>query len=355
MRYRSTEQTVAWFSRRVAEDSLVLRPPFQRRPVWSAKQKSNLIESALLKLPIPEIYMTSTTTPDGAEIFEVVDGQQRITSILEFLGAGNFHPLELTGLRVESPWHSATFDTLSDQERADFYSYPLAVRLLSEVEYGQIVDLFVRFNKYLTPLNPQELRHAMYGGEFTRLTEDLADDSYWAENQIVDTKSIRRMKDIEFASDLLIGTMHGPQSGSPGVLDEYYERYEVDESGPDLARAKRLFNRTLNMVQLMLPDIKGTRWRNRTDFYSLFVAVAHRVEHDKLESITVRLRDVLDKFSDEIEAARQAEAPDQPLAGSPHVVAYIEAVRRGSSDRGRRAARHKVLVEILQQVVAGAG
>src|SRR3990172_4161939 len=66
--FNSTEQPVIWFRDRYLAGELVLKPPFQRQPVWTAKQKSHLIESILLGLPIPEIYIQhSVETVDGEE------------------------------------------------------------------------------------------------------------------------------------------------------------------------------------------------------------------------------------------------------------------------------------------------
>ncbi len=353
MNYRSTENSIAWFRQHFDDGSLVIQPAFQRRPVWTEIQKSNLIESVLLSLPIPEIYMTSNVEPDGATTHLVVDGQQRITSILEFVGAGDLRAFELKGLRTGSRWEGFTFELLSDTEKSQFYGYALAVRLLPEVSFEDIQDLFIRFNKYLTPLNPQELRHATYTGPFAHLAEELANDPYWAENQVVDTKSIRRMKDIEFTSDLLIGVLDGPQSGNVKTLDDYYMRYELDESS-DLLHIRRVFLRTLDTMQAMFPDIKYTRWRNRSDFYSLFVALAGRLEFSKIGIPVSRMRDTLDVFASEIKSAQASEKPGRPLKGPEHVVDYIGAVRRGSSDRARRVARHRALEKVLDQALEGA-
>ena len=354
MEYRSSELTVAWFSQHVNDDSLVIRPPFQRKPVWTDKQKSHLIESILLQLPIPEIYMTSEVEADGTTTHLVVDGQQRITSILEFLGIGGFESFELKGLSVDSRWEGTAFNALSDEDKRKFYSYPLSVRLLSDASYSDIKSLFVRFNKYLTPLNSQELRHATYGGPFTQLAEELADDTYWAENRIVDPKSIRRMKDVEFTSDLIIGVMHGPQSGNARTLDEYYGRYEMEESFPHPVTTRRKFMRTLDAIQSIYPNIKDTRWRNRSDFYSLFVALANRQESIRTDNAIGSLRDSLNEFASAIQFALDRERPDRPLDGPEHVVAYIGAIRRGSSDRARRVARQRALDVVFDQASAGA-
>ena len=74
-----------------------------------------------------------------------------------------------------------------------------------------------RLNKYTLPLKPQELRNATYPGPFAKLSEQLADDDYWAVNRIISPARIRRMGDIEMMSDLLIGLLH-PFMGSGSTI-----------------------------------------------------------------------------------------------------------------------------------------
>jgi uncharacterized protein with ParB-like and HNH nuclease domain len=86
MLYSATTQTIVWFRDRYLEGGLELKPPFQRQPVWSNKQKQYLVESILLGLPIPEIYLQIEIDDDQKLKHYVVDGQQRIRSILQFIG-----------------------------------------------------------------------------------------------------------------------------------------------------------------------------------------------------------------------------------------------------------------------------
>ena len=102
-----TTQTVSWFNGRLTADELVLKPLFQRNPVWTPKQKSYLIDSILRGYPVPEIYLQTTEDEDGNDRHIVVDGQQRIRACLEFL-AGNFALTE-----SEADWDGAYFEDLT--------------------------------------------------------------------------------------------------------------------------------------------------------------------------------------------------------------------------------------------------
>ena len=289
--------------------------------------------------------MQVKTDSEGRSEYIVVDGQQRITTILEFVGIGGRDPFQLISLEDDSEWQGYTFVELSDEEKKDFYGHPMAVRYLQEAEDSEIRDLFRRLNKYLTPLNPQELRNATYRGPFLRLSENIAEDEFWFETGLVKPAAIRRMKDIEFISDLLIGVLDGPQSASARTLDEYYavlERY--GREFPRQRECRRRFDKTREVIERVFPNLRGTRWSNRTDFYSLFVAIAHLLRErelpgDQVEEVFSRL----DAFANEIRSFQE----DENRAVADQVSDYVGAMRRGTSDQYRRGVRHRAILSVI--------
>ena len=350
MDYNSSEQTIGWFKDRYLEGNLEIKPPFQRRPVWAARQKSNLVESILLALPVPEIYVHSTTSAEGKTHYAVVDGQQRIRSILQFAGIEEeesekqFNGFALESLEEDSSWRNTTFKDLTPRQREKFYGYKFSVRFLTDASEPDVRDMFRRLNKFLTKLSDQELRNAIYSGPFVQLSNALADDDYWAENRIVSPGIIRRMKDIEFVSELLIGLMDGPQGGSGEIIDDYYRQMEeYEDEIPDQTTVKRLHERTLIAVQVIFPDIKKTRWRNRTDFYSLFVTLGAILREGAKKYTPADVRNVLLEFAEQV----NARISDDEADVSGGAAAYTEAVKRGSSDKSRRAIRHQALLGLL--------
>src|SRR5437016_5099568 len=86
MKYDVSLQTIAWVNGRRNDETLEISPKFQRRTVWMEAERSDLMSTICSKLPFPEIYIQHETNPDdGSERHIVVDGQQRITSILMFI------------------------------------------------------------------------------------------------------------------------------------------------------------------------------------------------------------------------------------------------------------------------------
>jgi hypothetical protein len=302
-------------------------------------------------LPVPEIYIQQTTTPEGEVTYAIVDGQQRIRTVLQFIGSETdpeeqeYNKFALDKLENESPWKNMTFAELSDEEKQKFFGYLFVVRYLNTNSEAEVRDMFRRLNKFLSPLKPQELRNATYSGPFVRLVVKLADDEYLAENRIVTPASIRRMGDVEFVSELLIGVLHGPQGGSPKVIDEYYEQYEdFEDEFPGQRRAKRLFDQTLETIRTVLPDIKETRWSNKTDFYTLFVAFSSLLKSNRLLLKEVPgLRTTLLEFAEDVEV----RFADEDAKVSANVVSYVRAVEKGANDKRRRADRHRALINVV--------
>ncbi len=353
MNFDSSVQNIAWFRDQYRKGSLIIKPPFQRKPVWAARQKCYLIESILIGLPVPEVYIQQSTTEEGEATYAVVDGQQRIRTVLQFIGSETdpseeeFNKFSLDKIDAGSKWQGQTFANLAKEEKEKFYGYRFAVRYLNTKNDGDIRDMFRRLNKFLTPLKPQELRNATFMGPFARLSEKLADNDYWAENRIITAASIRRMGDIEFMSELAIGVLHGPQAGSASAIDEYYRQYEdYEDEFPDQRRAQRVFNENLRAVQQILPNIKESRWSNKTDFYSLFVALAFVQRPLDVGSTTAKhVRNALEKFETEIDK----RLADENARVSKEAVDYVRAVEKGANDKQRRAVRHTALVTVLSE------
>lgn len=353
MNFKSTEETIGWFRDRFVEGSLVIKPPYQRKPVWLLRQKCHLVESVLKDLPIPELFVQRSTDEDGNTTYSVVDGQQRIRALLQFVGSDTtedqteFDKFTLDKLDPDSDWYEMSFADLSTEGKRSFYGYALAVRYLDTDDDAEMKDMFRRLNRYTVPLKPQELRNATYEGPFARAATKLADDhtDYLAENRIVTAAAIRRMADVELIAELLIGAMHGPQGGSPTSIDAYYEEYEdFEDEFPGQRRTVRLFTTTLDMLRRVLPDLRDIRWGNKTDFYSLFVALAALLSGQKLATSKERsLRAALQSFAEEIDL----RLSDDDAKVSKMAALYVRNVQRGANDKGRRAERHAALLEVM--------
>src|SRR5262249_20704649 len=135
--------------------------------------------------------------------------------------------------------------------------------------------IFQRINRNTVVLNAQELRHATYWGPFITLMEQLSDLEYWSEFAIFSANDRRRMLDIEFVSELAVGHLNGPQN-KKRTLEEFYQIYETQFDGAE--QLQFVFMKTLGELSQVFPELGKTRWRKKSDFYTLFLCLAKQHE-----------------------------------------------------------------------------
>jgi len=197
---------IKWLYDQQNSGHLTVDNTFQRRYVWVHKNQVQLIESIISGYPIPEIYLWERETDpvSGTTKHSIVDGQQRLGAIFDFLNDKYILTLSFIENK-DADYKNKAFSELTDDQKSKLWKYPLAVRFVKEsVVREDIVEMFLRLNKTNTTLNPQELRNAEFEGLFLKLSQVLADNTFWSENKIFNQYDIRRMLDIQFASSILV-------------------------------------------------------------------------------------------------------------------------------------------------------
>ncbi len=328
---QTTQMSVAAIKRLSDQSQLDVRPPFQRNPVWLDGQKSYLVDSILRGYPVPEMYMQVTTTAAGEERHIVVDGQQRITAILDFI-EGKF---ALSGLNV--PWDDGpSFEDLAADEKQRIFSYSFVVRLLPELADEEIRAIFQRLNRNVVALSRQELRHATYWGQFITSMEFLATHEFWRHAGVFTANEVRRMLDVEFISELAIGVMHGPQNKKLS-LERWYQVYE--EEFPQRDELETTFADVLGELDQLLPGLVKSRWSKKSDFYTLFLYLAERrAELPFASEVRNATTNDLVEFAREVDRVLRLD-PRQSAEVVSTVLTYARSVQRAASDLGNRRAR----------------
>ena len=377
----STHRNIIWFKRVMEADELQMKPPYQRNPVWTENQKSYLIDTILRSFPIPEIYMQDIVTADGLQTYVVVDGQQRIRACLEFL-EGEF-PLDP---EKSADFGDCTFEELKPEDRQKIYSYKFVIRLLPDAPEPVLREIFQRLNKNNVALNAQELRQATYWGPFIQTMNRLSDDAYWAGTGIFTPNDVRRMLDVEYISELAVALLHGPQNKKQS-LDRWYTVYEKEFEQRTFVEST--FARVLGELNQLLPHIRETRWRKKSDFYTLFLVMANHA--DELPLSSDQRREVVDRlttfqslvnqclkemtpavfdldllaFGEESTTERETGADEvtspeggedvagleeKPRIWPIEVAQFAAAVQRAASDLANRRSRASSLERYLQDV-----
>jgi len=337
----TTTHTVAWFAKRHRDKELELKAPFQRNPVWAAKQKAYLIDTILRGFPVPELYMQEYTDASGNDHHVVVDGQQRLRACLEFLEG------KLAMDPEDSPdFADMSFDDLSDNQKQQIYGYKFVIRVLPEMPEPDLSAMFKRLNRNVVSLNPQELRHATYWGEFLKSAEDLASDERWSSLGIFTPNDVRRMLDVEFISELAIAYLHGLQN-KKASLDEWYQAYEREF--PRRSDVESAIKNTLGEISAVIPEIQRTRWKKKSDFYTLFLFLAR---HANLMPFSrdgrAQIRQCLLEFGTAVDSF--LADPESP--GIREVVKkYAMAVERAASDLANRRERENQIAAILKDTL----
>lgn len=183
-----TQFSVFELKRKKENGKLLLDPDFQRRDVWKSSQKAELIESILMNIPLPFIYLTENKKGE----LVVVDGRQRLTALFEFLD----DQFSLgKKLKILKQLHNKRFSQLEPILQGTIEDYQLLSHIIKPPTSDRImIDIFDRVNRSGTKLNNQEIRNALYQGQSTKLLKVLSEseDFKIATNYSIKTD---RMKD----------------------------------------------------------------------------------------------------------------------------------------------------------------
>jgi hypothetical protein len=338
----STIQNISWFNKLHEDGELDMSPPYQRKPVWVDKQKSYLIDTILHGYPIPEIYMQQVMEADGTSKHIVVDGQQRIRSVLDFIqGKFTLDPKDSPDLA------DIGFEDLTTRQKKDFFGYNFVIRTLPDLPETELREIFRRINTNVLALNAQELRQAIYWGHFIFTMNELSNYPVWIKFGLFTPNDIRRMLDVEFISELAVAVLHGYQNKKTS-LDTYYRLYE--QNFEEASVILQLFNVVLGEITRILPDISSTRWSKKSDFYSLFLVFAYHVDalplpSEKRVAASKKLTDFANKV-DELSRVKSSEKTNAAKY-SASLRNYSSHVIRSASDLGSRKARGEALEKLL--------
>lgn len=164
-----SDRSIYELFRKFQRGDLILDPEFQRRYVWDNKKASLLIESILLEVPIPVIYLAEEE--DGK--FTVIDGQQRLRSFFRFLN----NEFKLRGLSVLSELNGKYFKDLDEEKQRKIEDATLRVIEIRKESHSDVkFEIFERLNVGAVKLNDQELRNCIYRGKYNDLIKELAED-----------------------------------------------------------------------------------------------------------------------------------------------------------------------------------
>lgn len=271
-KWHSSTHTIADIRDWSHRGALILQPDYQRREVWGTAARIMLIDSIINGIPIPKIFVSSNIKEERT-IRYVIDGQQRINAILDFL-ADEF-PLDPP---YEGDYLGKKFSELPDTVRDSLIlSYEIDFNEAKGLQDAELREVYSRVNKYLVALNRQELRKADFPGDFLNTSEELANLEFFEDAGLFSAAARRRSLDVEFVSELLTALLRGI-TDRKDELDQCYQGYKQWVKTDREKRVDEFITAIKDIATIFNGDsiaIKKTRWRQKADFFSLFLAIVH--------------------------------------------------------------------------------
>jgi hypothetical protein len=356
LRHRTTTRSILDLQNLYRGGNLNLNPGFQRQSVWRERDRAKLIESVLRNYPLPAIFLYKREE-NGHLILDVIDGKQRLESILMFTGEmrGRFETKVLLPDAETAEWIDWRWLKRRGKQHL-VTSYELPV-IEVDGELGDIIDVFVRINSTGKALTQQEKRHARYfNSPFLKEAARIAGrlEGYFAANGIFSPGQLSRMKHVELVCELMLSLVQGDVLNKKTALDRVMATQSFD--GRQLGKAGRLVVSTLNRVRKMFPQLRTTRLRQVTDFYSLALLVGKFEQEGMILTDRRRNRlawDLLQQFVTQVDTVRELQRkakgarPDQELFRD-----YLLTVSQMTDDVSQRRKREQILRGILESLFA---
>lgn len=280
--------------RKYDKGKICMDPSFQRNFVWGIKQMSELVESVIIGIPLPLIYLAESQ--NGSLV--VVDGRQRMTTFIKFLN----NEFKLKGLRILKELNGCSFTDLEKEERfskyaADIEDFQLVVQIIKYPTPDKVrFDIFDRVNRGGTPLNKQEMRNALYQGKSTALLKELSEDAPF-KMATGNSISPKHMKDRYIILRALCFSLYQEKKliDAEGYIIDYKSDIEDflgrgmeflnAQSDGAIEKLKVEFNRNMRHIYLVLGEdafrIPGPDDRRRPISMTLFEALYYLFQNFK--------------------------------------------------------------------------
>jgi hypothetical protein len=267
--------TIAEINAQIRRNELTVNHDYQRSPeIWPASAKSYFIDTILAGFPFQKIYVYAhyddKVERDDKIKKEIVDGQQRVMTMLEFLNN------KFSISTPNSPFKRKHYRDLLLEDRQRYVNTTVEVDLILQATPSEVLEMFRRINSYMAPLRPAEKRHAQWNGKFKWFINSLADEyspvlkSYEALN----ARQIVRMGDAEFITELAQVLDVGIIDKSASALNRIYSSHDKKFVQEDEFREKiDDFFKTLTSTFKFLARTPMIKTYN---LYSLFCALIGR-------------------------------------------------------------------------------
>lgn len=359
--FNRTNKDVQTINEDFVNGKLFADQSYQRRKVWNEQDKVRLIETILMEYVMPEVFFwTAERDPEtGIASTHIVDGQQRINTIVEFIN--NEFSLNVKYLlndNIKETCGNKRFNQLENNYRTIIWDYPVSVvEIDRDCSRDDIKQMFYRLNLTNYDLNQQEKRNSK-DSKFGDKCEALSTYDFWKNVHLFSSADARRMKDVEYCCIIYILANEGIVDQTNGKkINDYYDDYKGEFDQDNILEDKII--KAMDIIYGMVDKTTISFISKKAQMYTLF-CVAFKMmenhnenyellfEHFKLfVSVYGKFRNEFDlNYEDDILAELYADIKKYKLASS-------EGVNKISNRMIRFETLYKICVESKDDIRKG--
>jgi uncharacterized protein with ParB-like and HNH nuclease domain len=315
--------------KRIANQAIFV-PPFQRRYVWNIFEASKFIESLILGLPVPGIFLSKEKDKNNLLI---VDGQQRLLT-LSYFYKNQFKGEEFRLVGVQNDLEGKTYNSLtqSDKNRLDdsIIHATVVKQDQPDDDESSIYQIFERINSGGRPLSPQEIRACIYYGRYNELLVELTKSPMW--RSVIDTEHNERLKEEELILRFF-SLYYDLKLYKKPMKDFLNKRMSANRNLElyDETKLKLLFETTISAIGNIFGNMafRIQRGIHTAVFDSVMIGVARRLEKGSINEYEDFRQQYIDLVSSE---------------------AFYKQINTGTSDEASIAKRIILATEAFQKV-----
>ncbi|MCP3244118.1 DUF262 domain-containing protein [Aeromonas hydrophila] len=347
MERRLTTQDISWFLDLHRNKQLNLNPPYQRRSVWTRKDKLFFLDTVFKGYPCPAIFLHKEIDGNtGKTTYHVVDGKQRLETIISFAENKISMPKEYT----DTDLSGKKFKDISPDHKKAFWNFVIGVDQLDIIEETIVDEVFDRLNRNSRKLEKQELRHAKYDGWFINFAEQESENNDWQKLGIVTTARSKRMKDVQFISELMISTIDNKCHGfSQDFLDNVYAMYDTpEEDSPDFVIGDFIncFESTKQFIMKCEEENSciTSHARNFMHFYTLWGVAREFFKTASPVDFSKKYNEFMQSYKCLVD-----NGIDEAQCDSVHLATYARNAIGANTEAPQRQARHDALRDWMNE------
>lgn len=226
------------------EGDIIPQPDYQRDYVMDQKQASKLVESILIGIPIPTVYLCEELD----NTYSIIDGQQRMTSFVKYLK----NEFALKGLEELTDLNGKKFSELDKNYQRNIKSSTLSSIILLKESQELKYEIFARLNQGAVKLKPQELRNCIYRGTFNNLIEEIANNNKYLPELFIE-KNKRKNYQEYVLRFFALRNFNDYSSSMTKTMNDFMVTHQ-DDNEKSIEESKKLFNSTIDIVKQVMGE-----------------------------------------------------------------------------------------------------